>query len=94
MTIDILLADDHPIVRYGLRALLEVEPDFRVIGEVDDGLKAVEQVERLRPDVLVLDLMMPGLSGLTSPGKSGSVHRAPVSLFSLCTPVRPTCCRR
>ena len=64
MTISILLADDHPIVRHGLRALLEGQPDFRVVGEVEDGLQAVEQVESLRPDVLVLDLMMPGLSGL------------------------------
>lgn len=64
MTITILLADDHPIVRHGLRTLLEVEPDFRVVGEVNDGLEAVKQVERLQPDVLVLDLMMPGLTGL------------------------------
>jgi two-component system response regulator NreC len=64
MTISILLADDHPIVRHGLRTLLEAEADFRVVGEVDDGLAAVEQVERLQPDVLLLDLMMPGLNGL------------------------------
>jgi two-component system response regulator NreC len=64
MTISILLADDHPIVRHGLRALLEAEPDCRVVGEVDDGLEAVKQVERLQPDVLVLDLMMPSLTGL------------------------------
>ncbi len=64
MTVSILLADDHPIVRQGLRALLEAEPGFRVVGEVGDGLNAVEQVERLQPDVLVVDLMMPGLNGL------------------------------
>jgi DNA-binding NarL/FixJ family response regulator len=64
MTISILLADDHPIVRHGLRTLLEAETDFRVVGEVDDGLAAVEQVECLQPDVLLLDLMMPGLNGL------------------------------
>lgn len=60
----IVLADDHHVVRQGLRALLEAEPAFRVIGEAGDGLEAVRQVEHLRPDVLVLDLMMPGLSGL------------------------------
>ena len=61
---EIVLADDHKVVRQGLRALLEAEPDFRVVGETGDGLEAVQLVERLKPDVLVLDLMMPGLSGL------------------------------
>jgi len=60
----ILLADDHHVVRQGLRALLEAEPDFSIVGEAADGLQVLEQVERLRPDVLVLDLMMPGLNGL------------------------------
>ncbi len=60
----IVLADDHHVVRQGLRALLEAESAFRIVGEAGDGLDAVQQVERLRPDVLVLDLMMPGLSGL------------------------------
>ncbi|MCX6032831.1 MAG: response regulator transcription factor [Chloroflexi bacterium] len=60
----IVLADDHPIVRQGLRALLEAETDFQVIGEAGDGLEAVALVERVEPDVLVLDLMMPGLAGL------------------------------
>ena len=60
----ILLADDHHVVRQGLHALLEAEPDFSIVGEAADGLQVLEQVERLRPDVLVLDLMMPGLNGL------------------------------
>jgi len=60
----IVLADDHQIVRQGLRALLEAEPGFRVIGEAGNGLEAVRLVERLEPNVLVLDLMMPGLNGL------------------------------
>lgn len=64
MSISIVLADDHAIVRDGLRALLEAEPGFAVAGEADDGLKAIRLVERLKPDVLVLDLMMPGLNGL------------------------------
>jgi two-component system response regulator NreC len=62
--ISILLADDHPVVRRGLRALLEAEPDFRVAGETGDGLETLRAVEELRPHVLVLDLMMPGLGGL------------------------------
>jgi two-component system response regulator NreC len=60
----IVLADDHGVVRQGLRSLLEAEPDFSVIGETGDGLEAAQLVERLQPQVLVLDLMMPGLSGL------------------------------
>jgi two-component system response regulator NreC len=64
MTISIMLADDHPVVRRGMQTLLEAEPDFSVIGETGDGLDTIREVERLQPDVLVLDLMMPGLSGL------------------------------
>ena len=60
----ILLADDHHVVRQGLRALLDSEPDFSIAGEVADGLEVAEQVEKLEPDVLVLDLMMPGLNGM------------------------------
>jgi two-component system, NarL family, response regulator NreC len=62
--ISILLADDHPVVRRGVRALLEAEPDLAVAAETGDGLETVRLLERLRPDVLVLDLMLPGLSGL------------------------------
>jgi len=60
----IVLADDHHVVRQGLRALLEAVPDFSVVGEAGDGLEALQLVERLQPNVLVLDLRMPGLSGL------------------------------
>ena len=60
----IILADDHNVVRQGLRALLEAEPDFAVVGEAADGLEVDDLVERLQPDVLVLDLMMPGMGGL------------------------------
>ncbi len=60
----IVLADDHPIVRQGMRGLLETEPGFVVIGEAGDGREAVELVERLQPDVAILDLMMPEINGL------------------------------
>jgi two-component system response regulator NreC len=60
----IVLADDHHIVRQGLRTLLEAEPDFRLIGEAGDGLETAQLVERLKPDLLIIDLMMPGLNGL------------------------------
>jgi len=64
MAVTVLLADDHPIVRQGLRHLLETQPDFKVVGEASDGLEASQMAERYRPDVLVVDLMMPGLNGL------------------------------
>jgi DNA-binding NarL/FixJ family response regulator len=64
MPTTIVLADDHPIVRRGLRAVLEHEPDFSIVGTASDGMEALRLTERLRPDVLILDLMMPGLSGL------------------------------
>jgi two-component system, NarL family, response regulator NreC len=60
----VVLADDHAIVRHGLRVLLETEPDLHLAGEADDGLEAVRLVERLKPDILIVDLMMPGLNGL------------------------------
>ncbi|HKP53942.1 MAG TPA: response regulator transcription factor [Chloroflexia bacterium] len=60
----IVLADDHPIVRQGLRALLEKQSSYQVVGEASDGLEAVAMVERLKPDVLIVDVMMPGLNGL------------------------------
>jgi NarL family two-component system response regulator LiaR len=62
--IRVLIADDHAVVRVGLRALLASEPGFEVIGEAADGLAAIEQVRALRPDVLLLDLRMPGKNGL------------------------------
>jgi DNA-binding NarL/FixJ family response regulator len=64
MTIRILLVDDHPIVRQGLRALLEGRPGWEVIGEASDGLEAVDQATRLQPDVMVLDVTMPRMNGL------------------------------
>lgn len=64
MNVTILLADDHHVVREGLRALLEAEPDFEVVGEAADGLEAVQMTVRLKPAVVLLDLMMPGLNGL------------------------------
>ena len=64
MTVTLLLVDDHPLIRQGLRHLLEGEPEFKVIGEAGDGLEALLLVERLKPNILVVDIMMPGLNGL------------------------------
>lgn len=60
----IVLADDHKVVRQGLRAVLEAEPNLRVVGEIGNGVEVLRLVDRLGPDVLVLDLVMPGLNGL------------------------------
>jgi two-component system, NarL family, response regulator NreC len=62
--ITIILSDDHTIVRQGLRVLLESEPDFRLVGEADDGLEAIRLVELLKPNILIVDLSMPNMNGL------------------------------
>jgi len=60
----VVIADDHSIVRQGLRALILADPGFRLLGEADNGLQAVRLVETMKPQILVVDLMMPGLNGL------------------------------
>jgi two-component system, NarL family, response regulator NreC len=64
MNVTILLADDHPIVLQGMKRLLDAETDLTVVGEATDGLETVKLVEKLKPSVLVVDMMMPGLNGL------------------------------
>ena len=64
--IRILIADDHPIVRDGLRKLLLLEDDFEVVGEANDGCEVLERVMEFDPDVLLLDLRMPNLDGLSA----------------------------
>lgn len=64
MPISTIVADDHAVVRRGMQALLEADSDISIVGVAADGLEAVRLTERLKPDVVVLDLMMPGLSGL------------------------------
>jgi two-component system response regulator NreC len=64
MSISILIADDHIVVRQSLRALLETQVDFTILDEAHDGIEAVELSERLKPDVLILDISMPRLNGL------------------------------
>jgi two-component system, NarL family, nitrate/nitrite response regulator NarL len=67
--IRVLLADDHAVFRQGLRRLLETERDFLVVGEASTGDEAVAMVSQLRPDILLLDLSMPGVSGLDTLAK-------------------------
>lgn len=62
--IQVLLVDDHMVVRVGLRALIDAEPDLVVIGEAGDGVEGVEKTRTLRPDVVVMDISMPEMDGL------------------------------
>jgi DNA-binding NarL/FixJ family response regulator len=64
MTIRVLLVDDQPLVRAGLRALLATQPDIEVTGEAGDGAAALAEVARLRPDVVLMDVRMPGTDGI------------------------------
>lgn len=66
MSVSVLLAEDHPVVREGLRAMLEAEGDFQVVGQTGNSSEVGGLVEKLRPDVLVLDLIMPGIGGLNA----------------------------
>ena len=60
----IVLADDHHVVRQGLQSLLETEPDMSIVGDTDNGPEAIKLVQQLQPDILVVDLMMPGINGI------------------------------
>jgi len=62
--IRIIIADDHAVVRIGLRTLLEKEADFRVIGEASEGTQTIDLVKLLNPDVVILDMIMPGINGI------------------------------
>ena len=62
--ISVLIVDDHPLLREGVTAVLEAEPDIRVVGEAADGLDAIAQFKNLRPDLVLMDLQMPGVDGV------------------------------
>jgi DNA-binding NarL/FixJ family response regulator/signal transduction histidine kinase len=80
--IRVLLVDDHSIVRQGIRHILEGQPNIEVVGEAEDGLAAVEEAARLHPDVVLLDLQMPGLSGIEALPRLRVVH-PPVEVIIL-----------
>jgi DNA-binding NarL/FixJ family response regulator len=83
--IGLVIADDHPIFRDGLRRLLEAEPDLKVIGEASDGAEAVKLARQLKPDILLLDLAMPrhtGLEALRDMSSTSSPHPVRVILLT------------
>jgi DNA-binding NarL/FixJ family response regulator len=67
--IQVLLADDHSLFREGLAGILNAQPDFEVVGEADDGLAAVVMAEELKPDLIVMDISMPGCDGVEATGR-------------------------
>ena len=81
MVIRLVLGDDHAIVREGVSVLLASDPEFEVVGQAGDGAEVCELVERLRPDVVVLDLMMPGAGGLEVTGQLARRPDAPAVLI-------------
>ncbi|HEX2325993.1 MAG TPA: response regulator transcription factor [Chloroflexota bacterium] len=75
MSIRVLIADDHTLLRSGLRALLERAPDISVVGEAPDGREALRLIEELRPDVVLMDVTMAGLNGLEATMRAARDHR-------------------
>jgi DNA-binding NarL/FixJ family response regulator len=80
--IKILLVDDEPAVRMGLRMRLELEADLAVVGEANDGLQALALARTVAPDVVVMDIEMPGMDGITATARMGELSR-PVSVVIL-----------
>jgi DNA-binding NarL/FixJ family response regulator len=69
VSITVFLVDDHTIVRDGLRYLLEAQKNIRVVGEAPDGREAIRKVKRLRPDIVIMDILMAGLNGIEAAGQ-------------------------
>ena len=72
--IRLLICDDHPVVRSGLRGMLRGQPDFEVVAEASDGVQAVTLARRYRPDVVLMDLRMPQMDGVTATAKIKAEH--------------------
>ena len=84
MAVKILLADDHEVVRQGLRTILKARPEWEIIGEAENGQQAIDAVRELRPDVVILDITMPVMSGLEATQAICNLHiGAHVLIFTM-----------
>jgi DNA-binding NarL/FixJ family response regulator len=89
VTIDVLICDDQELIRTGYATILGAQPDLRVVGEAADGAAAIREARRLRPDVVVMDVRMPGIDGISAtrtlagPGASDPVKVLVVTTFNL-----------
>lgn len=81
--IHVLIADDHRLVRDGFRAVLEREKDLQVIGEARDGKEAIELTQRLKPDIVIMDIQMPRLNGLEATRQIHADHSRKVLIVSM-----------
>jgi DNA-binding NarL/FixJ family response regulator len=86
VTVEIMLVDDQAVVRAGFRTILEAEPDLRVVGEASDGAQAVRMARQLRPDLVVMDIRMPGLDGIQATEQlAGADVDDPITVLAVTT---------
>ena len=85
MTVRVLIVDDSEPVRVGFGMVLDAEPDIEVVGEAADGLTGVADAERLRPDVVLMDVRMPQLDGIAATRRIAALEGAPVRVLMLTT---------
>ncbi|HWE89210.1 MAG TPA: response regulator transcription factor [Pseudonocardiaceae bacterium] len=77
MSVRVLICDDQPLVRAGVRTLLSTQPDIEIVGDATDGAAAIAAVDRLRPNVVLMDIRMPGTDGITATQRITAGERAP-----------------
>jgi DNA-binding NarL/FixJ family response regulator len=79
--VTLIIAEDHPLVRQGIRGMLENQPNFHVVGEADNGIEALRLIEQLSPDVFIADVVMPGMTGIEVLRHSRRLNPQPRAVF-------------